>query len=129
MYKNNAITNKKSTLKLSRIFLLFIFLFTQIAKADNKSIEVQVSRYINTQRQEQLSLLEKLVNINSGTTNTTGIHQIGELLRPQFEELGFKVHWVKEPANMQRAGTLIAKHPGNKGKRVLVISHLDTVFL
>lgn len=29
---------------------------------------------------------------------------------------------------MQRAGTLIAEHAGNKGKRLLLIGHLDTVF-
>lgn len=128
MHKNKIVPNTKYNLKLTRTFFILILLFAQIAKADNKSIENLVSHYVATQKQEQLSLLEKLVNINSGTTNTAGVHQIGELLRPQFEKLGFKVHWVEEPANMGRAGTLIAVHPGNKGKKLLLIGHLDTVF-
>lgn len=128
MRKNKTIKSTKYTLQLASIFFILIFLFTQIAKADNKTIETQISHYITTQQQEQLSLLEKLVNINSGTTNIAGIHQIGELLRPQFEELGFKVRWVEEPSNMQRAGTLIAEHSGHSGKRLLLIGHLDTVF-
>lgn len=105
-----------------------MFLFTQTALANNQSIINQTSDYIHHHQEEQLSLLEKLVNKNSGTANIAGIHQVGELLRPHFEELGFKVHWTQEPANMQRAGTLIAEHPGNKGKRLLLIGHLDTVF-
>lgn len=128
MHKNKITKNIKYNLKLSSIFLILMLLFTQVAKANNKSIENQISHYINNQQQEQLSLLEKLVNINSGTANMPGVHQIGELLRPQFEELGFTIHWVEEPANMQRAGTLIAEHPGNKGKKLLLIGHLDTVF-
>lgn len=77
---------------------------------------------------EQLSLLEKLVNINSGTANIAGVHQVGEILRPFFQQLGFKTYWVEEPSYMQRAGTLIAEHLGTKVKRILIIGHLDTVF-
>ncbi len=120
-------TTKKNRLKLSSFFL-FISLITPIAKAANESIADQISRYITTQQPAQLALLENLVNINSGTTNMASIHQIGELLRPQFEALGFKVRWIEEPSTMQRAGTLIAEHPGRSKKRLLLIGHLDTVF-
>lgn len=34
----------------------------------------------------------------------------------------------EEPSYMQRAGTLVAEHSGTKGKRILIIGHLDTVF-
>ncbi len=63
MNKNNTIKNKIFNLKLTSIFFILIFLFIQIAKADNKSIENLISHYVATQKQEQLSLLEKLVNI------------------------------------------------------------------
>lgn len=128
MPKSSMIKTTECALALFRFFFILTLLFTQIAKAANKIIESQISYYVTTQKQEQLSLLEKLVNINSGTTNTWGVHQVGELLRPQFEKLGFEVRWVEEHANMGRAGTLIAEHHGNKGKRLLLIGHLDTVF-
>ncbi len=128
MHKNKTQQSKNYNFAFASIFFILTFLFAQTAKANNQSIENKISYYINNQRQEQLSLLEKLVNTNSGTANIPGVHQIAEILRPQFEELGFKVRWVEEPANMQRAGTLIAEHPGNKGKRLLLIGHLDTVF-
>lgn len=96
--------------------------------AANQEIENKVISYLKIQTPEQIALLEQLVNINSGTTNTAGVHQVGELVRKQFDDLGFKTYWIEEPANMHRAGTLIAQHEGDKGKRVLLIGHLDTVF-
>ena len=93
-----------------------------------KPVAAQLSHYINTHSQEQLDLLQQLVNINSGTTNLTGIHQVGELLRPQFKQLGFETQWLDLPKTMQRSGTLRAQRQGHSGKRLLLIAHLDTVF-
>ena len=44
--------------------------------------------------QARIALLEQIVNVNSGTMNFAGVRQVGDLLRPQFETLGFKVRWV-----------------------------------
>jgi glutamate carboxypeptidase len=92
------------------------------------STEQTLSHYILSAKQEQRSLLEQLVNINSDTSNIAGVRQVGELLRHQLDALGFNTHWVEMPESMQRAGTLIATHSGSKGKRLLLIGHLDTVF-
>jgi len=83
---------------------------------------------IKMERNAQLSLLEKLVNINSGTMNVAGVHQVGEILRREFIQLGFNTEWHSLPFNMKRGGTLIATRSGHKGKRLLLIGHLDTVF-
>jgi glutamate carboxypeptidase len=104
-------------------------LFCSITQAASLSaVEKQISNYIIQQKDEQLALLKNLVNINSGTTNISGVQQVGEILRIQFAQLGFKTRWVKEPANMHRAATLIAERQGQKGKKLLLIGHLDTVF-
>ena len=111
------------------LFSIVGMLFLSTAQAAPLSVvEKQISEYITQQKDEQLSLLEKLVNINSGTTNISGIHQTGELLRVQLEKIGFKTRWVEEPANMHRAATLIAERKGSAGKKLLLIGHLDTVF-
>lgn len=110
------------------IILCAQLLFAQIVKAQATPAEMQIKTYIDKQQVEQLSLLEKLVDINSGTVNIIGVHQIGEILRASFRQLGFKTYWVEEPSYMKRAGTLVAEHPGTKGKRILIIGHLDTVF-
>jgi len=69
-----------------------------------------------------------MVNQNSGTLSLAGVRAMGEMLRPEFEALGFKVMWIDLPET-QRAGHFVATHKGDgRGKRVLLIAHIDTVF-
>jgi len=75
-----------------------------------------------------IALLERLVNQNSGTLNLPGVAAVGEMVRAELEPLGFDVQWIDQRAN-GRAGHLVATHTGNgRGKRILLIGHLDTVF-
>lgn len=75
-----------------------------------------------------IQLLETLVNINSGTMNLEGVAKVGEVMRSQLEPLGFEVRWVPMAA-VKRAGHLVAEHKGGRrGKRLLLIGHMDTVF-
>jgi glutamate carboxypeptidase len=53
-------------------FLCVQFYFAEIINAQTLPTETQIKVYIVKQQLEQLSLLEKLVNINSGTTNIAG---------------------------------------------------------
>lgn len=92
------------------------------------SMEMQIKDQVNNQSAAQINFLRNLVNINSGTSNQAGVIAVGEQLREEFEKLGFKTYWVEEPPSMHRAGTLIAERVGKKGKRILLIGHLDTVF-
>jgi glutamate carboxypeptidase len=75
---------------------------------------------------EGVALLERAVNINSGTLNLEGVRAVGKLFAGELEPLGFKTRWV-DGAAVKRAGHLVADHPGT-GPRVLLIGHLDTVF-
>ena len=75
-----------------------------------------------------IEFLEKLVNINSGSLNVEGVQRVGDEMRAQLEPLGFQVEWIPM-TEVGRAGHLVARHPGSgKGKRVLLIGHMDTVF-
>jgi glutamate carboxypeptidase len=58
--------------------------------------------------------------------NFGGVRQVGDLLRPRFEALGFRTTWV-DGTSFGRAGHLIARR-GNRGRHILLIGHLDTVF-
>src|SRR5690606_30206901 len=72
--------------------------------------------------------LGRLVEQNSGTYHHAGVEAVAKLLRPELEALGFAVEW-KPMAQTGRAGHLIATHAGSgKGRRMLLIGHLDTVF-
>jgi glutamate carboxypeptidase len=88
--------------------------------------ERTIASAVDAHNREALTLLERLVNINSGTMNFAGVRQVGDILRAQFDTLGFKTRWV-EGAVFHRAGHLIAEHAG-PGPKILLIGHLDTVF-
>ena len=90
-------------------------------------VEEKIVRNVESTAKESNSLLETLVNINSGTFNVAGVRQVGEVLRPEFEKLGFEVRWIPMDA-VHRAGHLVAERKGTHGKRVLLIGHMDTVF-
>lgn len=77
---------------------------------------------------EALGLLERTVRVNSGTMNTEGVREVGRILRAELDALGFETRWAEMPAEMKRAGHLVATRKGDRGKRVLLIGHLDTVF-
>lgn len=88
--------------------------------------ERALTAFVDADNDRALALLEKAVNINSGTMNFAGVRAVGALLRPEFDALGFKTEWV-DGASFERAGHLVADHPG-PGPRILLIGHLDTVF-
>ncbi|WP_374359359.1 M20/M25/M40 family metallo-hydrolase [Pseudoduganella danionis] len=91
-------------------------------------IEQRIVADVKAHNEQGLQLLERAVNINSGTMNHAGVRAVGALFRDQFEQLGFQTRWAEMPASVQRAGHLIATREGNQGKRLLLIGHLDTVF-
>jgi glutamate carboxypeptidase len=90
--------------------------------------ERRVVAAVDRHRPQSLALLERAVNINSGTMNFEGVRAVARLLQPEFEALGFTARWV-DGAAWGRAGHLLAERTGRRaGPRVLLIGHLDTVF-
>lgn len=90
--------------------------------------EKKMTATVEAESGRQLALLEKLVNINSGTMNFEGVEKVGQAMRGELEPLGFEVRWSPMAA-AHRAGHIVATHKGSgKGKRMLLIGHLDTVF-
>lgn len=90
--------------------------------------EKEIIRLVGENHAASVALLERSVNINSGTFNIAGVKANGDLLMPEFKKIGFDTRWIDMPAEMKRAGHLFAERKGTKGKRLLLIGHLDTVF-
>jgi len=90
------------------------------------STERTITSAVDSHNREALALLERIVNINSGTMNFAGVRQVGDVLRAQFDSLGFRTRWVDGTA-FHRAGHLVAEHAA-AGPKLLLIGHLDTVF-
>ena len=74
-----------------------------------------------------LELLERTVNLNSGTMNFAGVAEVGRVFAAEFEELGFETRWV-DGSDWGRAGHLLARRDGTGGPHLVLIGHLDTVF-
>lgn len=108
-----------------RIILLLALSLMQSSSALSPD-ERSLVTYIDAHNQEALALLERVVNINSGTQNFDGVREVGRVFRSELDALGFRTRWV-DGAPFKRAGHLVADHPGT-GPRILLIGHLDTVF-
>ncbi|MDP9415165.1 MAG: M20/M25/M40 family metallo-hydrolase [Pseudomonadota bacterium] len=108
--------------------LLAATLVPVAAEAKLSSPEQKTVQTVERERERTIGLLERLVNQNSGSLNLAGVEAVGRMMRAELEPLGFDVRWVpmKEAG---RAGHIVATHKGNgRGKRMLLIGHLDTVF-
>ena len=91
-------------------------------------VERRIVDYVRAHEAEQVNLLEKAVNISSGTLNLRGVREVGRLFETEFATLGFDTKWVSLPDSVGRAGHFFAEHKGKRGKRLLLLGHLDTVF-
>ena len=90
--------------------------------------EKRIQEYVEKHSEEAIDLIEKVVNINSGTLNIDGNRTVGNIFQAELDQLGFNTYWVTYPENIKRSGHLFAEMRGGKGKRIVLIGHLDTVF-
>lgn len=81
--------------------------------------------FIEDRKEEMLRLLEKLVNIDSGSYVKSGIDQVGEILKQEYEQLGLQVtvHEQEEYGNH-----LTIRAEGAHEPEIIIIAHMDTVF-
>ncbi|MBC5991334.1 M20/M25/M40 family metallo-hydrolase [Pontibacter cellulosilyticus] len=111
------------TLLLSGCLLHLSAAGQKLTKTEKKILEEVEENY-----PASVQFLEKSVNINSGTFNPEGVKKVGAVYQEMLEEMGFKTKWVDMPGSMNRGGHLIGEIKGKKGKKLLLIGHLDTVF-
>ena len=89
--------------------------------------EAKIIQSIDDETARAVALLEKLVDINSGTFNPAGVTAAGKVLEPELQALGFTTRWFPNDA-VKRGPHLMGERKGNRGKRILLIGHMDTVF-
>ena len=108
------------------LLLLALLALSSPALARLAPAERRIAETVDREAARTVALLERLVNRNSGTLNLDGVRAVGEMIRAELEPLGFTVRWV-DMAETGRAGHLVATHAG-RGRTILLIGHLDTVF-
>lgn len=111
---------------LLSLLTLLIIPFTASAQSLDPT-EQEILNHVENNYEEALKFLENNVNINSGTLNLEGVRKAGEDYIKAYEDLGFNTRWINQDS-VDRAGHLFAEKKGSKGKRLLLIGHLDTVF-
>lgn len=81
--------------------------------------------YFEKEKENMLHLLERIVNIDSGSYQKTGVDKVGNILIKEFEQLGFiaDVHEVHDKGN-----NIVLKHEEATNPCILLIGHIDTVF-
>lgn len=116
-----------------RLFLnLFSSIFISVTCALDSQVlsnkELLIKEFIKDNNDEAIALIEKIVNINSGTLNIEGNREVGEILQKELDALNFKTYWITYDDSVKRSGHLFAEMRGGKGKKIIMIGHLDTVF-
>ncbi|MCI9248546.1 MAG: M20 family metallopeptidase [Dorea sp.] len=84
----------------------------------------KLKKYLDDHYNEMVSLLERVVNIDSGSACKKGIDQIADIMLDEFEKEGFE----PEVLHHENCGNgLIVRKKGTE-KQLLMICHLDTAF-
>lgn len=95
--------------------------------------EQRIRDHVTANTEAGISLLERSVNIGSGTMNHAGVEAVGMVFAQELLQLGFRTSWLSQAA-VNRAGHMLAERPARRRRgraaplRVLLIGHLDTVF-
>ena len=118
---------------MNRIIIAFFVLFMTYglcpsinAQKLNRK-EKKILETVEANNAKTIQFLIDVVNINSGTMNHEGVKKVGDVFGKAFDEIGFKSTWY-DMSEVNRSGHLFAETSGNKGKKLLLIGHLDTVF-
>jgi glutamate carboxypeptidase len=85
----------------------------------------QIRSWLSSQRETMLSLLERVVNIDSGSYDKAGVDAVGEVFAEFFESHGIEVE--RFPRDI--SGDIFrARIPGPGNAPIVLMGHRDTVF-
>ena len=92
---------------------------------------------VQQQKQPLLNTLKDLVGIESGSGDREGLDRISQLIFERLQALGGKVEFIEPGADLYRmhdtpakVGRMVrATFTGSGSKKILLIAHMDTVYL
>lgn len=93
--------------------------------------EGKLAEVIERRRDEFLDALRAMVNLDCGSFSPTGVNRIADLCEERFVGSGWEVDrrsGAPAEGGKQLGDLLIGRLPGPGGPRVLLLSHMDTVF-
>lgn len=81
--------------------------------------------FIKGKQDEMLELIERLVNIDSGSYDKEGVDKVGGILAEIYQELGFIIEVIEQ---QDYGNHLVIKHKNAVDPKILLMAHMDTVF-
>jgi glutamate carboxypeptidase len=109
------------------VVLASLLLLAGARAAELNDDERRVVDWVDVHAEDAIALLGETVSISSGTMNHDGVREVGQVMRRELDSLGLTTEWIDMPPEVNRAGHLVGRKDG-KGKKILLIGHLDTVF-
>jgi len=88
----------------------------------HKQIQADAEQY----KAPALKLLERLVNIDSGSGYGPGLTQVSDIAVDELKQLGFTIERVPDAA--ANSSHVIATLKGDGKAKILLMAHMDTVF-
>ena len=116
---------KLTTTKI--LSLCFILMWSLSFAQKLNRTEKKILKSIDANNTEAIDFLRQVVNINSGTMNHEGVKKVGMVFKNAYDAIDFQTRWI-DLSEVNRSGHLFAETQGDKGKKLLLIGHLDTVF-
>ena len=95
---------------------------SQLLAEPNKDVYDRAAGY----KDEALLLLERLVNIDSGSANTAGLERVRGVVVEELQKLGGKIETF--PATPHPGTNVTATFEGTGTRKILLMAHIDTVF-
>ncbi|MBT8609460.1 M20/M25/M40 family metallo-hydrolase [Polynucleobacter paneuropaeus] len=118
---------------------LILFIFTLIALPVSANAAPQEPTYTVVEKQQKpyLATLRDLVSIESGSRDREGLDKISQLIFSRLKALGGQVEFIEPDGKMYRMhdtpekpGRMVkAEFKGAGSKKILLIAHMDTVYL
>lgn len=79
----------------------------------------------NNQLDNMISMLEEIVNMDSGSYDKKGVDSVGKYLQHLYSEIGFQTEKV---INNDTGNHLIITHKEADNPEIIILAHMDTVF-
>jgi glutamate carboxypeptidase len=88
---------------------------------------MKYQHYLEENLPRYLNLLHQWVDTNSFTANPAGVNALAKLTAASFSDVGFEAEYIPSD-NPDFGNHLVLTRKGTSGRKLGLISHLDTVF-
>ena len=121
---------------MRNVFAVWLGLVFLIPGSGRAQVDESVVAQVRDQRAPLIDTMRELVSIESGSRDFDGLSRIAEVIADRLRALGGDVELV-DPADIysmqdtppQIGRTVVARFRGTGTRRILLLAHMDTVYL